>query len=51
MITQIQVTLADLRFSAQGLSISPLILNPGTTETNLLDRIARNQVGRVNTSY
>jgi hypothetical protein len=52
MITQIQITLADLQFSAQGLYNSPLILDPGTMEIDLSDRgLAWNQVGCVNTSY
>ena len=52
MITQTQVTLADLQFSAQGLYSSPLILDPGTTDIGLSDKgLAWNQVGCVNTSY
>jgi len=52
MITQLQGTLADLKFSAQSLYRSSLILDPGTTEISLSDKgWACNQVGCVNTSY
>jgi hypothetical protein len=52
IITQIQVTLADLQFTAQGLYSSPLINSTSTTEIDLSARNIRwDDVGCVNTSY
>ena len=52
IITQIQVTLADLQFTAQGLYSSPLINSASTTEIDLSTRnILWDDVGCVNTSY
>jgi hypothetical protein len=52
LITQIQITLADLQFSANGLYNSQLITSTNTTEIDLSgEGLYWNQVGCVNTSY
>jgi len=52
LITQIQITLADLQFSANGLYNSQLITSTNTTEIDLSSEgLYWNQVGCVNTSY